>query len=160
MCTPKSNSPVKSHLKGSLQCSNASHSLRHQPRALCCVPVPQKHWCQHRAPTGSYTQLLVHQTGSQTAPQGHPTRGNRAAFTSLGDSLLQTNKFKGSQRMHYPSLKSPTSSTQHSTVPGPILLQIPVWICIQKHLPQPTSSALLRFDMLHHYLHSQSYFRL
>jgi len=50
--------------------------------------------------------------------------------------------------MHSPSFQSPTSLTQHSTVLGPALQQIPAWIPIQKHLPLPTSSALLGFDTL------------
>lgn len=104
------------------------------------LEVPAPH------PSGRVTALLLRE---------HPTRGNTVAFTSLGDLLLQTNKLKGSQRMHSHSFKYPTSSTQHSTVPGPILQQIPVWICIQKHLLLPTSSALLTFGTLHHYLESE-----
>lgn len=50
--------------------------------------------------------------------------------------------------MHSPSFKSQTSLTQHSTVLGPALQQIPAWIYIQKHLPLPTSSAFLGFDVL------------
>lgn len=41
--------------------------LRRQPPALCCVPVPQKHQCQHRSPTGSCWALLI----LHTAP--HPS---------------------------------------------------------------------------------------
>lgn len=50
--------------------------------------------------------------------------------------------------MHSPSFKCQTSLTQHSTVLGPTLQQIPAWIYIQKHLPLPTSSAFLGFDVL------------
>lgn len=46
-----------------------------------------------------------------------------------------------------PLFKSQTSLTQHTTVLSPTLQQIPPWIYIQKHLPSPTSSVFLGFDM-------------
>lgn len=103
-------------------------SFERLPSVFKCKPPPSDASpgpcavCQCPRNTGASTEHPLDPThsssstrqGHSTAPQGHPTRGNRVAFTSLGESLLQTNKFKGSQRMHSPHLN--LQLVQHSTV--------------------------------------------